>query len=385
MTQRVLILGGRGRIGSSVAQDLVANTQAKITVTGRPMKPEVAVEQQESPRVQFLALELADQEGLRKAIASHNFVIHCAGPFVYRDATVLKTCIEQGVNYLDVSDNRAFTRKALACRDAAIGKGVTAIVNTGIFPGISNSMVRHDVEQLDEAERIHLSYVVAGSGGAGITVMRTTFLGLQQPFEAWIDNQWQRVKPYSDRETVKFPAPYEKSGVYWFDMPEAFTLVDSFPVKTVITKFGSVPDFYNHLTWIAAHIFPPSWIRNPGGIEFLSHVSHRMTAVSDRFSGIGVAIRSEVTGHKDGQSKSVCSTLVHENTAVAAGAGTGSIAELMLKGKLNKPGVWPVEQALSTELFEQTLQSRGIEIHSEITVISTLNLTKSTHPHKARH
>jgi hypothetical protein len=25
-----------------------------------------------------------------------------------------------------------------------------------------------------------------------------------------------------------------------------------------------------------------------------------MTSVSDRFSGIGVAIRSEVTGHKDG-------------------------------------------------------------------------------------
>lgn len=369
MTDHVLILGGQGRIGSSVAQDLVAHTQAKITVTGRHMKPEVAVNQQESPRVQFLAIDLAEQEKLTEAIASHNLVIHCAGPFPFREATVLKTCIEQGVNYLDVSDSRSFTRKALAYRDAAAEKGVTAIVNTGIFPGISNSMVRHDVEYLDEAERIHLSYVVAGSGGAGVTVMRTTFLGLQQPFEAWIDNQWQLVKPYSDRETIKFPEPYRQAGVYWFDMPEAFTLVDSFPVKTVITKFGSVPDFYNHLTWIAAHIFPPSWIRNPGGIEFLAHVSHRMTAVTDRFSGIGVAIRSEVTGQKDGESASVCSTLVHENTAISAAAGTGSIAELMLMGKLNKPGVWPVEQALSTELFEQTMQSRDIKIHVETTTM----------------
>jgi saccharopine dehydrogenase-like NADP-dependent oxidoreductase len=366
MTDQVLILGGRGRIGSSVAQDLVAHTQAKVTVTGRQTTPEVAASQEAEPRVQFLTLDLADQEALSKAIASHNLVIHCAGPFVYRDATVLKTCIEQGVNYLDVSDNRAFTRKALSCRDAAASAGVTAIVNSGIFPGISNSMVRHDVEQLDEAERIHLSYVVAGSGGAGITVMRTTFLGLQQPFEVWRDKQWQLVKPYSDRETIKFPAPYGKAGVYWFDMPEAFTLVDSFPVKTVITKFGSVPDFYNHLTWIAAHIFPSSWLKNPNGIEFLSHVSHRMTAVTDRFSGIGVAIRSEVKGQKDGKSTSVCSTLVHENTAVAAGAGTGSLAELMLIGKLNKPGVWPVEQALSTELFEQTMQSRGLKIYFEI-------------------
>ena len=365
--QKVLILGGRGRIGSSVAQDLVAHTEVKITVTGRPTSAKVMARQQAQPQVQFLALDLADQEGLTKAIASHDLVIHCAGPFVYRDASVLKTCIEQGVNYLDVSDNRAFTRKAIAYREAAAEKGVTAIVNSGIFPGVSNSMVRHDVEQLDEAERIHLSYLVAGSGGAGITVMRTTFLGLQEPFEAWIDGQWQQVKPYSQRERIEFPAPYGKAGVYWFDMPEAFTLVDSFPVKTVITKFGSVPDFYNHLTWIAAHVFPPSWLKNPGGIEFLSHVSHRMTDVSDRFSGIGVAIRSEVKGYKDGKFACVCSTLVHENTAVAAGAGTGSLAELMLNGKLSKPGVWPVEQVLSTALFEATMQSRGLNIDYETT------------------
>lgn len=84
--------------------------------------------------------------------------------------------------------------------------------------------------------------------------------------------------------------------------------------------------------------------------------------MSDRFSGIGVAIRSEVRGRKDGEFATVCSTLVHENTAVAAGAGTGNLAQLMLDGKLNKPGVWPVEQALPTELFEQTMQSRGIKI-----------------------
>ncbi|MCL6750784.1 saccharopine dehydrogenase NADP-binding domain-containing protein, partial [Nostoc sp. CCCryo 231-06] len=35
MTDSVLILGGRGRIGSSVAQDLATHTQAKITITGR--------------------------------------------------------------------------------------------------------------------------------------------------------------------------------------------------------------------------------------------------------------------------------------------------------------------------------------------------------------
>ena len=366
MTDRVLILGGTGRIGSSVAQDLIAHTDAKITITGRNLAAGTSLSSQLGSRVEFVALDLADKESLMKAIAPSHLVIHCAGPFHYRDASVLKTCIEQGVNYLDVSDHRSFTRKALDYKPAATAAGITAIVNTGIFPGISNSMVLQGVEQLDEAERIHLSYVVSGSGGAGITVMRTTFLGLQRPFEAWLDGEWQIVKPYSDREAIQFPAPYNRTGVYWFDMPETFTLPETFPVKSVITKFGTVPDFYNYLTWSVARWWPASWLQNRAVIEFLAHVSHRMTDFTDNFSGIGVAIRSEVTGKKDGQPASYCSTLVHENTAIAAGYGTGSIAQLMLDGKLNKPGVWVVEQVLSTDLFEQAIQSRGIEIQGEM-------------------
>lgn len=361
MVERVLILGGRGRIGSSVARDILNHTQAEIIITGRTPETKTS-----SERSQYLTLDLVDVEKLQSAIAGVDLVVHCAGPFHYRDANVLRLCIERGVNYLDVSDHRSFTIKALKYHDAAVAAGVTAMVNTGIFPGISNSMVRHDIEQFDEPEKIHLSYLVSGSGGAGITVMRTTFLGLQNPFESWIDGQWQKVKPYTEREIVSFPQPYGRSGVYWFDMPETFTLPKAFPtVKSVITKFGSVPDFYNHLTWIAANIFPKSWIQNHGGVEFLSRVSHFMTDVTDKFSGIGVAVRSEVTGIKNGERGVYCSTLVHENTSVAAGCGTGSIAQLLLEGKFKKPGVYPVEEALPTDLFEYIIQNRGIRIYND--------------------
>lgn len=362
MTNRVLILGGSGRIGSSVAADVVAYTDARVVVAGRNSALGVAVAERLGSRVEFAALDLSEKEKLHSAIASSNLVIHCAGPFHYRDASVLKICIEEGVHYLDVSDHRSFTQKALQYHELAQQAGVTAIVNTGIFPGISNSMVRQGVEQLDSSDRIHLSYVVAGSGGAGLTVMRTTFLGLQNPFEAWIEGKWQTVKPYSDREAVTFPSPYGRAGVYWYDMPETFTLPDTFPVKTAITKFGSVPDLYNYLTWWVAKTWPASWLRNRNVIEFLANVSYTMTQASDRFSGIGVAIRSEVTGMKAGKTATYCSTLVHENTAVAAGCGTGSLAQLILEGRLHKPGVWPVEAALPTDLFEETMQARGVAI-----------------------
>ncbi len=360
--QRVLILGGSGRIGRSVAADLMIHTGAQITITGRNVETGSQAADSLGPRVQFLGLDLADLVGLKAAIAAADLVIHCAGPFHYRDAQVLQACIQERVNYLDVSDHRSFSAKCLAERAAAASAGITAVIHAGVFPGISNSMVRQAVEQLDCAERIHLSYIVAGSGGAGITVMRTTFLGLQHPFEVWKEGQWQVVQPYSEPETVEFPAPYGRAQVYWFDMPEAFTLPQTFPAQTVITKFGSIPNLYSRLTWLAAHWFPKPLLQHPGMIEFLAHVSHHMTRVTDRLSGIGVAIRLEASGQKDGLPARVRSTLVQPDTAIAAGYGAGSIAQLVLAGQLQKPGVWPVEEVLPTSLFEQSMAARGVKI-----------------------
>lgn len=358
MTDKVLILGGCGRIGSSVAQDLATHTDAEIIVTAR-QKPNRKLPHEQW---QFLALDLNNITDLEQAIDNCNLVIHCAGPFHYRDGRVLKTCIKKGINYLDVSDHRSFYEKVIKYKNEAINAGVTAILNTGVFPGISNSMVRLSVEQLDRAEKIHLSYVVAGSGGAGVTVMRTTFLGLRTPFSAWLDGRWQEVLPYTEREVIEFPQPYGKTGVYWFDVAETCTFAYSFPVDTVITKFGSVPDFYNHLTWITAHIFPTAWVASSQGIEFFSYVSYLMTVITDKFSGIGVAMRAEITGQKDGKQAKHCTTMVHKNTATAAGYGTGSIAQLLLKGRLHKPGIYPVEQVLPTSLFQEAMASRGVEI-----------------------
>ncbi len=362
MKKRVLILGGQGRIGSRVAQDLIQHTEAEISVTGRSIR---TTHQLSNFNIKFLALDLNNQPQLRLAISSADLVIHCAGPFHDRDGNILKCCIEEGVNYIDVSDSRSFTQKVLSDHHLAQNNGVTAVINTGIFPGISNSLARLGVEKFDTVETIQLHSVVGGSGGAGMGVMRTTFLGLKHPFKVWIEGKWQQVKPYSNREVIDFPAPYGKIGVYWFDLPECYTLAQSFPVKTVMTKFGSFPDFYNTLTGIVADKFPSSWLQNSLWIEFLSQVSYRLTHLTDRWSGTGVVVQALVTGHKTGKKRHFRSRVMYENTAKVAGMGCGSIAELILTNQLSQPGVWPVEQILPTSLFQQAMHQRNLKIQAE--------------------
>lgn len=105
--KKVLVIGGCGRIGASVAQDILTHTNSQVIVTSR--KPQTV-----TAPLKFLALDLEDPAALKNAareadlfeIASVDLVIHCAGPFHYREGTVLKTCIDLGVNYLDVSDHQ---------------------------------------------------------------------------------------------------------------------------------------------------------------------------------------------------------------------------------------------------------------------------------------
>ncbi|MEO0947718.1 MAG: saccharopine dehydrogenase NADP-binding domain-containing protein [Cyanobacteria bacterium J06641_5] len=355
---QVTILGGSGRIGCSIAQDLRQFCpQARIILTGRrptaPPKPLPGT---------YATLDLNNYAALGTQIAASDLVVHCAGPFHHRDGRVLEICLDCGVDYLDVSDHRSFYQRAIAHHDRAVAAGVTAIVNTGIFPGISNSLVRLACERLDRPETIQLSYAVGGTGGAGLTVMRTTFLGLQHPFEVWQDERWQLVRPYSDREVVAFPAPVGRVGVYWFDVPEAYTFTQTWPtVRSVTTKFGSYPDIYNRLTAAVAQL-PRALLAHPQAIELLSRLGYGSAKLTDRFSGTGVAIAAVVTGLKGAASRQISATLVHPNTAIAAGCGAGSIAAAILTGNLHQPGVYPVEAALPTELFVDSLNARDMSI-----------------------
>lgn len=378
MIPTVLVIGGSGRIGQAVAADILTHTASQVTLTGRRSVTQFEADCEAktvfadsfaadfthafAARWQYRSLALADEAEVESAIAQHDLIIHCAGPFRSRNHHVLLSCIAAGKPYLDVADSPDYVNKALTYRQQAQAAGVTAIISTGIFPGISGSMVRQGIEQLDTAESVHLSYLVAGSGGAGVTVMRTTFIELQTPFMSKLKGRWRAVEPYSQREVIDFPR-YGKGGVYWFNTVEALTVADTFPqLKNIVTKFGSVPDYYNRLTWLMARM-PKSWLKNPQLIESLSHISYRMTQVSDPHTGVGIAMRIAIEGEKDGEPTTYLSTFDHEDTAYCAGCGTGAIAQLILANRLEKPGVWPVEQSLHTPLFEETLLQRDLTVN----------------------
>ncbi|MFO5528557.1 MAG: saccharopine dehydrogenase, partial [Cuspidothrix sp.] len=105
-------------------------------------------------------------------------------------------------------------------------------------------------------------------------------------------------------------------------------------------------------------------MQQPNMMEFLSHISLKMTDITNLFTGVGVAIRAEITGKINDQTAIYCVNLVHENAAIAAGLGVGTIAKLLLDNQLKYPGVIPVEIVLPTKLFRRNMQQRNVKIEA---------------------
>ena len=71
--KKVLVIGGYGRIGHSVAQDIVDHTDAQVTITSRKTQPQ-------DKSFESLVLDLNNLSQLQRAIADQDLVVHCAGP-----------------------------------------------------------------------------------------------------------------------------------------------------------------------------------------------------------------------------------------------------------------------------------------------------------------
>jgi len=156
--KRTLILGG-GMVGSAMAMDLAASDDLEVTLAD--VRADTLEGVGASLGIATIQADLSDPATVGKLAAGHDVVLG-ALPSVLGLQT-LKAVIEAGTDYCDIS---FMPENALELDDLARNRGVTAVVDCGVSPGLSNMMVGHAVTQLDPCERLEI-YV------GGVPVRRT--------------------------------------------------------------------------------------------------------------------------------------------------------------------------------------------------------------------
>jgi short subunit dehydrogenase-like uncharacterized protein len=167
---RVLIVGGYGVFGGRLAR-LLLKDGVNVTVAGRDLQR--AREFTSRFGGDALKLDIAgDLTPVAKSGA--RVVVDAAGPFQayggdpYRLA---QFCIENGISYLDLSDDAAFTAGITQLDARAAVAGCFVLSGVSSVPAISAAAVRALSEDLSELFVIETS-VVPGKGPLGAICRR---------------------------------------------------------------------------------------------------------------------------------------------------------------------------------------------------------------------
>ncbi|XP_027075720.1 uncharacterized protein [Coffea arabica] len=295
---RVLILGGTGRVGGSTAIALSKlSPDLQIIIAGRNRERGAAMVDKLGDDSEFTAVNIDDSKSLEAALVDVDLVLHTAGPFQQaQKCTVLEAAIRTKTAYIDVCDDTSYAYRAKAYMDEAVTAGIPAITTGGIYPGVSNVMAAELVrvaksESEVKPERLRFYYYTAGSGGAGPTILSTSFLLLGEEVVAYNKGKKINLKPYSGMLNIDFGMGIGKRDVFLLNLPEVRSAYEILGVPTVSARFGTAPFFWNWGMLAMTNLLPAEFLRDRSKVQQLVQAFDPLVRAVDKFAGERVSMR----------------------------------------------------------------------------------------------
>ncbi len=142
---RTVVLGA-GRVGSAIALDLASDLA--FEVTAMDSNPDRAELFPKHTMVAYRQADLSDLDRLKEIVSEFDLVIGALPGWMGYEA--VKAVIEAGKNIVDIS---FFEEDPFTLDELAQANGVTAVVDCGVAPGLSNLVLGRMNEEFERIDR----------------------------------------------------------------------------------------------------------------------------------------------------------------------------------------------------------------------------------------
>jgi saccharopine dehydrogenase-like NADP-dependent oxidoreductase len=143
MKKKKIIVLGSGLVGAPMALDLAKDPGFEITVAD--ISPESLAKCAAERSIRTVQADLSDAERVKSLVAGSDLALNAVPGFL--GFQTLKAVIESGKDAVDIA---FFAEDPFQLDELARKQGVTAIVDCGVAPGMSNVLVGHVHHLLDK-------------------------------------------------------------------------------------------------------------------------------------------------------------------------------------------------------------------------------------------
>jgi len=267
---RVLVLGGYGNFGKIISERLSLDPRLSVIVAGRDRGQAEKLASHLSAKVQHAAVYAQKVDihsrdfQLDLARSRAQTVVNTCGPFHANNYATAETCVQAGVNYIDLADDRSFVDGIRVLDVAARSKNVTVVSGASTVPALTSAVIDAYIGEFSRLLHVESSLSPGNRAPRGLATVQSVLGYCGKPFTRFEGGGWQTVYGWMDahRRTFAgltkprvvancnvpdlelFPRRYPtlQSYRFWAGM-ELRTLQYGIALMAYITRIGLVSDW----------------------------------------------------------------------------------------------------------------------------------------------
>jgi saccharopine dehydrogenase-like NADP-dependent oxidoreductase len=183
-------------------------------------------------------IDASDSDAVARAAAGAQLVVNAVIPEF--NIALMHGCLTAGAHYLDMASGQTRTLtideaflEQLKLDDDFTRAGLTALLSTGMDPGVTNTFAGNGYEDLDRCFSIHIKDYSIFDSPVPLQVwsQETYYTDCAQPPLLFENGAFTRVEPFGRREYYMFPEPWGLGPVICHDHEEVSTLPRFLPEK----------------------------------------------------------------------------------------------------------------------------------------------------------
>lgn len=373
---KVLALGGSGDMGRMAVSILLESPNISyITVADKNIeRVNHFIDLVDSDKLIPAEIDVTNKDKLQDLISSHDIVMNTVGPYYKYAASILDSVITAKKPYVDICDDWKPTLDLLEMNEKAKRAEITAIIDIGASPGITNIMAVIACSKLDEVDDLITAWGTGGTGKVGenpkyyvparlfykkykdmpIIANAATmhlFYETLEDIPIYKDGKFINIKPLTEAGPYQFPG-FKDIYACYIGHPEPITLPRVLKAKSVSNLMYMGKRVTEIVHKYTQKINNKELSVSEASIKFYEELRDRTkdSEIIKEYIGMPPGLSVIAIGTKDGKRKKIA--IANEKVPAGGMAGVTGVplaiaVEMLIKGEITEKGVLTPEEAFT--------------------------------------
>ncbi|MFV2045238.1 MAG: saccharopine dehydrogenase NADP-binding domain-containing protein [Anaerolineales bacterium] len=230
--RKILIVGGYGGVGRTIARILSDEFPQQIVVAGRSYDKASQFSVELGHSVSPMELDITSEALPTALLDEVALVVMC----VDQDETrFVEECIRRGIDYIDITASYDFLSKLEKLDAEAKTHGSTVVLSVGLAPGVTNLLAGYAKSRIEAVEHVDM-FILLGLGEEhGEAAVRWTVENLNKEFRIRDAEGPRRVRTFHEGKTTLFPGGLGRRKAYRFDFSDQHVIPRTLSIDSAST------------------------------------------------------------------------------------------------------------------------------------------------------